>query len=160
MQRRQVLKLIFGSLASYISFKPAKATENLFVNLCNIAIAHEYGAIVQYINHSGLINIKEVDDILLSNMKDEVEHARGLTSILVMEGATPTVAAWPPMTGKSIKELLEEDIKGEEAAINLYSQILSLQESKRYRDKIAKYLKREKTHRERLIGMLNAIKKG
>ena len=159
MKRREILKLIFGSLAMHLTIKPTYASENLFINLCNIAIAHEYGAIIQYINHSGIINNKRIDDILLRNMRDEVEHARGITRILIKEGAAPTIAAWPPMTGKELKDLLEEDIKGEEAAINLYSQILSLEESKKYRDSIASYMKKEKVHRERLIGILNAIKK-
>jgi len=160
MRRRDVLKIVFGSLASFVALKPSSAQGNLFVSLCNIAISHEYGAITQYINHSGIVENGRIDEVLLSNMRDEVVHARGLTKILLKEGATPTVTPWPAATGKTVKVLIEEDIKGEEAAINLYQQILSLPESSRYRDEISKYLERERLHRKRLVGILHEIGKG
>ncbi len=163
LKRRNFLKLVFGSLVPFVVpvfSKPAQAATPAFVSLCNIAIAHEYGAIVQYINHSGLITDKRVKEVLDRNMRDEIIHARRLTEILVKEGATPTIAVWPPQTGKGIKKLIEEDIEGENAAIKLYSQILELSEAKRYKDDIYSFLKREETHRSRLVGILGAIKNG
>lgn len=161
MKRRGFLKLIFGSLAPFVVPVNAKASiqgDPPFVFLCNIAIAHEYGAIVQYINHSGLISDEKIKKTLEGNMYDEIVHARRLTEILVKEGANPTVSLWPPQTGKEIKKLIEEDIEGENAAIKLYTQILDLQESKRYRDEIYSFLKREELHRSRLVGLMDAIK--
>ncbi len=162
MKRRDFVKLIFGSLSSFvIPVESLSSTEIAppFPSLCNIAIAHEYGAIVQYINHSGLIADKRIKSILEKNMQDEIVHARRLTEILVKEGATPTISLWPPQTGKSIERLIREDITGENAAIKLYGQILDLPESKKYRDDIYSFLKREETHRSRLIGIINELKK-
>lgn len=93
-------------------------------------------------------------------MRDEVVHARRITEILVKEGATPSLSIWPPQTGKSLKRLIEEDIEGENAAIKLYTQILDLPESKRYRDEIYSFLKREELHRSRLVEILSAFKNG
>ncbi len=162
MHRRDVLKLMFGSLACFVV--PVKSLANprsgsVFVDLCNLAISHEYGAIVQYINHSGLITDRKVVNVLVKNMQDEIFHAQKITEILVREGATPTVAMWPPQTGKSVKTLFEEDISGEIAAIKLYQKILDLPESKKYRDYFSSFLEREKLHRSRLMELLNVISK-
>ena len=162
MKRRNFVKLIFGSLSSFVvpveSIGSTKVAPS-FTSLCNIAIAHEYGAIVQYINHSGLITDKRIKGILEKNMQDEIIHARRLTEILVKEGATPTISLWPPQTGKTVEQLINEDIAGENAAIRLYSRILDLPESKKYRDDIYSFLKREGTHRSRLVGIMNELKK-
>ncbi|SMP15788.1 bacterioferritin [Desulfurobacterium pacificum] len=161
MKRREILKILFGSLTSFVIPVKAPAEQifntTTFINLCNLAISHEYGAIIQYINHAGLINQKKIKNVLLSNMRDEIYHARRITEILIKEGATPTVAMWPPQTGKNLKQLLEEDISGEEAAIRLYQQILDLKESSKYRDDFQFFLNREITHRSRLVELSNAI---
>lgn len=162
VKRRDFVKLVFGSLAPFVVPVKSEASVSAsppFVSLCNIAIAHEYGAIVQYINHSGLIADRKIKEILQENMLDEILHARRLTEILVKEGATPTISVWPPQTGKELKVLLEEDIEGENAAIKLYTQILDTPESKKYRDEIYSFLKREEVHRSRLVGIMGAIKK-
>jgi bacterioferritin len=153
---------MFGSLAGFVV--PAKslaipACGSVFVDLCNLAISHEYGAIVQYTNHSGLIANKKVTDVLEKNLQDEIFHARKITEILVKEGATPTVAMWPPQTGRSIRNLLEKDIDGENAAIKLYQKILDLPESKKYRNYFSSFLEREKLHRSRLMELLNVVSK-
>jgi bacterioferritin len=153
---------MFGSLAGFVVPAKSLATpdcSSIFVDLCNLAISHEYGAIVQYTNHSGLIANKKITAVLVKNMQDEIFHARRITEILVKEGATPTVAMWPPQTGKSIKILLEEDINGEIAAIKLYQKILDLSESKKYRDDFLSFLEREKLHRSRLVELLNVVSK-
>ncbi len=164
MKRREILKFIFGSLASFVvplsSSAKTVSQGSKFVVLCNLAISHEYGAICQYINHSGIVDDEKVRKVLESNMYDEIVHARGITEILVKEGATPTVAVWPVQTGKSLKKLLEEDVEGENQAIKLYSSILDLPESSKYRDQIYAYLKREELHRLRLVRILNGKKKG
>ncbi len=161
MDRREVLKLLFGSLASFVVPVKTPAEElpgtNSFVSLCNLAISHEYGAITQYINHAGIISDKKVKEVLWANMRDEIYHARRITEILVKEGATPTVATWPPQTGRSLKQLLEEDISGEEAAIKLYRQILDLKESSKYKDDFKQFLDREIVHRSRLSELVNAF---
>ncbi len=162
MERRKFLKYIFGGLAPFVvpvkSLSAVKES-NLFVSMCNIAISHEYGAIVQYINHAGYVEERnKVQSVLLSNLQDEIFHARKITSLLVKEGATPTVSIWPPQTGKTLQQLLEEDINGESAAIKLYQKILDMPESKRYRDLFYSFLKREELHRSRLTELLNAIK--
>ena len=162
MDRRDILKLMFGSLAGFVVPVKSLATpdcSSVFVDLCNLAVSHEYGAIVQYINHSGLIADRKITSVLLKNMQDEVFHARRTTEILIKEGATPTVAMWPPQTGKSVKTLLEEDISGEVAAIRLYQKILDLPESKKYRDDFSSFLEREKLHRSRLVELLNVVYK-
>jgi rubrerythrin len=161
MNRRDILKLLFGSLSSFVVpvYSEAEVVKgDKFVTFCNLAISHEYGAICQYINHSSIIQDESVKKILEMNMRDEIVHARSLTEILVKEGATPTVSVWPTQTGLQFEKLIEEDIDGENQAIKLYSMILDLKESSKWRDSIYSFLKREELHRSRLVGILNAKK--
>ena len=163
MKRRDVLKLLFGSLASFVVPVEAPAKElnsgNVFVDLCNLAISHEYGAIVQYLNHAGIVGEGKVSDVLLSNLQDELYLARKLTEILVREGATPTVSVWSPQTGKGVMKLLQEDLNGERAAVRLYSKLLDLPESVRFRDLINSFKVKEEIHESRLVELINAYKK-
>ncbi len=154
--RRKALKLLFGTLASQVLIKPASAvkTGDAFINLCNLAISHEYGAIVQYINHSGVISDHKLDSVFMMNMKDEIVHARSITEFVLKEGGTPTVGIWPPQTGKDPVTLIKEDIAGETAAINLYQQILDMPESRKFRDAVYKFLRNEIEHRKRLKKLL------
>ena len=85
MDRRDILKLMFGSLAGFVVPAESLATPkcgSIFVDLCNLAISHEYGAIVQYINHSGLIADKKITAVLEKNMQDDIFHASKIQKYL------------------------------------------------------------------------------
>jgi len=158
-KRRFLLKVVFGTLSTFVLVKPSLAGvgSSEFVNTANLIISREYGAIVQYINHSGLVE-EAVGETFLKNMEEEVIHARELTRILVKEGATPTLAVWPPRSGKRVEKLVKEDLENERALIELYQKLLLLPEAGKYKDLLNSFLQSELQHRERLVRLLGSLK--
>jgi len=158
-KRRFLLKAVFGTLSSLLVVRPSLAGfgSSEFVNLTNMIISREYGAIVQYVNHSGVIGDEALGEALLKNMEEEVTHAKELTRILVKEGATPTLAVWPPRSGREPLKLIREDLEMERALIELYQKLLSLSEAGKYKDLLSSFLQSELQHRERLLKLLNSL---
>lgn len=115
--------------------KPAKKifTDPKF-ELIDLALQHEFGAIVQYGNHAGVIAALHLDNEeanTFSNtvrdiINEEIHHAILLTEIMTRNSHEPSVAVWPPQTGKTTQEMLQKDIAAEAEAVKLYEQILSL----------------------------------
>lgn len=98
--------------------------------LLDLALQHEYGAVVQYSNHAGVIKAvnsdpggsiaKTFEEIILQ----EVRHSIHLSDILKKNGIEPTVAVWPPQTAATPAEMAQQDLAAESGAIALYQQIL------------------------------------
>ena len=53
-----------------------------------------------------------------------MKHAEAIAERLYYLGETPTTKPSPILIGATLKEMLEEDVKSEENAINLYKQII------------------------------------
>jgi len=160
VKRRELLKLVFGSLASFVvptegRAAPLKAD---FLYLCRVALSHEYGAIVQYVNHAGAVNSKEVATVLLENMEDEVRHARFLVKVILEQSGSLKVPIWPPQVSKSVLTMLNSDSKLETSAVALYSRILSSNPPPVYREEFERILETEKVHFERLERLINELK--
>jgi bacterioferritin len=157
-KRRFLLKAVFGTLSSLLVVRPSLAGigSSEFVNLTNMIISREYGAIVQYINHSGVAE-GSLAAVFLENMEDEVIHARELTRILLREGATPALAVWPPKSAREPSKLIKEDLEMERALIELYQKLLSLPEAAKHKDLLNSFLQDELRHRERLLKLLSSL---
>jgi len=102
------------------------------LELLDLALQHEYGAIVQYSNHAGIISaiVSDKDSSFTDRVQqiiaDEVHHAILLSDILTRNNVTPTISVWPPQTCENTAEMLQKDIIAEIGAIKLYEQISSL----------------------------------
>lgn len=102
------------------------------LELLDLALQHEFGAVVQYSNHAGVIAALNHDktgylrDQVQTIIADEVEHAIEISEILKKNNLQPSVTVWPAQLGETPKEMLEKDIKAEEGAMKLYEQILAL----------------------------------
>lgn len=102
------------------------------LELMDLALQHEYGAIVQYSNHAGIISTLESNgdssfkDRVKQIIADEVHHAILLSNILTRNDVTPTISVWPPQTAKKPVDMLQKDILAEKGAIDLYEQISTL----------------------------------
>jgi rubrerythrin len=98
--------------------------------LLDLALQHEYGAIVQYSNHTGVITALNSDPggAIAKTFKEiichEVRHSIHLSDILKKNEIEPTVAVWPPQTADTPVEMAQQDLAAESGAIALYQQIL------------------------------------
>ncbi len=121
--------------------------------LIDLALQHEFGAVVQYGNHAGIIAhlYKNSETNTLTNtiqqiISDEVHHAVQLTQIMKENGMEPTVAVWPPQTAETSREMIAQDIAAEIGAIKLYRQILSLDFDDQIKRIIEKIMQTEELH--------------
>jgi len=104
------------------------ASENL-KDLLNQAIAREIQVSIQYmwqhvqwrgVKHFAVI--KELKAISIQEMK----HAEAIAERLFYLGGIPTTKPSPIFVGNTLKEMIEQDVKDEENAINLYKNIIKV----------------------------------
>lgn len=99
------------------------------LDMLNDAVAREMQVSIQYMwQHvqwsgvSGFAVQEELKKIAITEMK----HAEKIAERLVYLGGTPTTKPTPIFVGKTLKEMIQRDIKDEENAIELYKTIIDL----------------------------------
>lgn len=95
------------------------------IELLNGDLSWEYTAMVQYIQHSGVLTGAEYGDIIKEikiHASEELQHALILAEQIDFFGGTPTVEMYPAKTSKDNKEMLQQDLDGEEDAIRRYKE--------------------------------------
>ena len=105
--------------------KPSKE----LLDLLNKAIAREIQVSIQYMwQHVMWSGVKgyAVKDALSSIAKTEMKHAEMIAERLYYLGGIPTTKPDPIFVGKTLKEMIAQDIKDEEGAIRLYKEIVDL----------------------------------
>ena len=98
---------------------------NELIELLNKDLGLEYTAIVQYVQHSGVLTGAEYGDItkeIKIHTTEELQHALVLTEQIDYLGGFPTAVMPPAATSKDNKEMLQQDLTGEEDAISRYKQ--------------------------------------
>jgi len=96
------------------------------LGLLNKAIARELQVSIQYMwQHVQWSGVKgfAVQDELRSIAISEMKHAEKIAERLFYLGEIPTTKPEPIFVGKTLKEMVERDVKDEEGAIKLYKQI-------------------------------------
>ena len=99
------------------------------LEMLNKAIAREMQVAVQYMwQHVQWIGVKgfAVRDELQSISVQEMKHAEKIAERLFYLGGTPTTKPDPINVGKTLKEMVKQDIKDEEIAIKMYKQIIEM----------------------------------
>ncbi|MEM2939129.1 MAG: ferritin-like domain-containing protein [Candidatus Bathyarchaeia archaeon] len=93
----------------------------------NAAIARELQVSIQYMwQHVQWSGVKgftiqgELEKIAITEMK----HAESIAERLFYLGGTPTTKPTEIVVGKTLKEMIEQDVKDEENAIKLYKEII------------------------------------
>jgi bacterioferritin len=95
------------------------------IELLNKDLGLEYTAIVQYVQHSGILTGAEYGDIIKEikiHANEELQHAIILAEQIDYLGGFPTVHTPPAATSKDNREMLQQDLTGEEDAIGRYKQ--------------------------------------
>ena len=101
------------------------------LDLLNEAIAREMQVSIQYMwQHVQWTGIKGfmIRDELKKIAITEMKHAEAIAERLVFLGGKPTTKPAPINVGESLKEMIEQDLKDEEGAIELYKKIIELAE--------------------------------
>ena len=95
------------------------------IELLNRDLGLEYTAMVQYIQHSGVLTGAEHGDItkeIKIHAGEELQHAITLAAQIDYLGGFPTVNIPPAATSEDNREMLQQDLVGEEDAIARYKQ--------------------------------------
>ncbi|MCJ7423277.1 ferritin [Candidatus Bathyarchaeota archaeon] len=99
------------------------------LDLLNAGIAREMQVAVQYMwQHVQWIGVKgfATKDAFQEIAVAEMKHAEAIAERLFYLGAIPTTKPDPINVGKTLKEMIAQDVKDEEKAITLYKQIIEL----------------------------------
>lgn len=132
-------------------------------NLLNRAIARELQVSIQYMwQHVLWKGVKgfAVKDELKSIAITEMKHAETIAERLSYLGGEPTTKPDPIFVGKNLKEMIEQDKKDEEFAIELYKQIIekAMEEGDVTTARIfRKILHEEEEHHDFFISLLEEI---
>jgi bacterioferritin len=95
------------------------------IELLNKDLGLEYTAMVQYVQHSGVLTGAEYGDItkeIKIHANEELQHALTLAEQIDYLGGFPTVNVPPAAMSKDNQEMLQQDLEGEEDAIARYKQ--------------------------------------
>jgi len=101
------------------------------IDALNEALSLEIGAIVQYLNHSYEIMgpfREALTGELNSFSKQEMNHMEYLSNKIVALGGDPTTKPAPIHTSHNMMEMLQQDLDGENKAINHYMKVLAMAE--------------------------------
>lgn len=108
-------------------FSPVTKVSASLLKQLNEAIARELQVAVQYMwQHVQWGGVKgfAVQSELKSIAIAEMKHAEAIAERLYYLGDIPTTKPTPIYVGSTLKEMIEQDVKDEENAINLYKKIV------------------------------------
>ena len=97
------------------------------LEMLNEAVARELQVAIQYMwQHVQWKGVKgfAVKEELRTIAIAEMKHAELIAERLTYLGGTPTTQPAPINVGKTLKEMIEQDVKDEEDAIKFYKQII------------------------------------
>lgn len=133
------------------------------LELMNKSIARELQVAIQYMwQHVQWKGVKgfAVKDELKKIAITEMKHAEAIAERLNYLGGKPTTKPEPIIVGEALKEMLEQDKKDEEGAIQLYKQVI--QKAKDEGDEVTRklfegILADEEEHHDTFTGLLEEI---
>lgn len=109
-----------------------KITKKRLVEELNKDLEWEYAAAVQYVQHASVITGPEYESIqkeLLIHSQEELAHAVMLSEQISFLGGVPTVDVEKREVSASSKEMLKQDLLGEENAITRYKERIAQAEA-------------------------------
>ncbi|NTV54992.1 MAG: ferritin-like domain-containing protein [Candidatus Moranbacteria bacterium] len=107
-------------------------TKEAFIAELNHDLAYEFGAAVQYVQHAATVTGAEYDAIskeLIIHSNEEMMHAVSLSNMICDLGGVPGVDVEERQTSSISKEMLEQDLAGEELAISRYKERIAQAET-------------------------------
>lgn len=136
------------------------SSKEKFITVLNKALEWEYAAAIQYVQHAACITGPQYDAIkkeLIIHSNEEMAHAVIVSDLITDLNGIPTVEVEKREISSDSKTMLEQDLAGEEYAINLYKQLIQMaEELKEYgiRRFLEDILIQEEEHRRDIMGSL------
>jgi bacterioferritin len=109
-----------------------KITRKKLIEELNKDLEWEYAAAIQYVQHAAVITGPEYESIqkeLLIHSQEEMAHAVMLSDQIGFLGGVPTVDVEKREVSDSSKEMLKQDLSGEENAIKRYKERIAQAEA-------------------------------
>lgn len=135
-------------------------TKEKFIEELNKDLEWEYAAAIQYVQHAATITGAQYDAIskeLVVHSNEEMMHAQMVSDIVCDLGGVPTINVEKRLISDESKQMLEQDLGGEELAINRYTaRIEQARELKLYGTArvLEDILMQEQEHRRDLLSSL------
>jgi len=138
------------------------ATKKL-LDMLNGAIAREIQVGIQYMwQHVQWIGVKgyATRDAFQEIAIQEMKHAEAIAERLFYLGGIPTTKPDPINVGKALKEMLVQDVKDEEKAMEMYKEIIEL--ARKEKDETTAFLfmgilKDEEDHHDTFTTLLEQV---
>jgi len=102
-----------------------KITKKKLIEELNKDLEWEYAAAIQYVQHAAAITGPQYDSIqkeLIIHSQEEMQHAVMLSEQIDFLGGIPTINVEKREISPSSKEMLKQDLKGEDNAITRYKE--------------------------------------
>lgn len=109
-----------------------KITKKKLIEELNKDLEWEYAAAIQYVQHAAVITGPEYESIqkeLLIHSQEEMAHAVMLSDQIGFLGGVPTVDVEKREISANSKEMLKQDLTGEENAIKRYKERIAQAEA-------------------------------
>ncbi len=100
-----------------------EVTIEKLIDLLNVDLELEYSAAIQYINHAAVMTGAAYGDVIKElkiHATQEIQHAIILADQIDYLRGSPTVAVGKIRTSQDNDQMLQQDLDGEEDAINRY----------------------------------------
>ncbi|HLC64620.1 MAG TPA: ferritin-like domain-containing protein [Candidatus Nanoarchaeia archaeon] len=102
-------------------------TKETIIKLLNSALELEHGANIQYLSHAEVVDGPDAEPIiarLKEIANDEKAHQEKFRNMIGLLGGVPSMKTSETHPAKSVKEILEQNLKDEKFAVDAYSKIL------------------------------------
>jgi bacterioferritin len=109
-----------------------KITRKKLIEELNKDLEWEYAAAVQYVQHAAAISGAQYDSIqkeLIIHSQEEMQHAVMLSEQIDFLGGVPTVNVEKREISSDSKEMLKQDLWGEDNAISRYKERIAQAEA-------------------------------
>lgn len=101
----------------------ANITKEQLINLLNKDLALEYTAMIQYTQHQSVLKgamYQSIQKELIIHAQEELQHATTIAAQIAYLGGVPTVDVPEAKVSNDNVTMLEQDLDGENDAINRY----------------------------------------
>ncbi|MDZ7655758.1 MAG: ferritin-like domain-containing protein [Sulfurimicrobium sp.] len=109
-----------------------KITRKKLIEELNKDLEWEYAAAVQYVQHASAISGAQYDSIqkeLIIHSQEEMQHAVMLSEQIDFLGGVPTINVEKREISTDSKEMLKQDLRGEDNAITRYKERIAQAEA-------------------------------
>lgn len=102
-------------------------SKETILKMLNHALELEHAAYIQYLSHAEIVDGENAEPIiarLKEIAEDEKKHQEVFRKLIGILGGTPSMNIAETHSAKTIKEILEQNLKDEKLAVDTYRKIL------------------------------------